>query len=330
MPEVGQELQEEKAGYVRRAPESPAAVVQGMAGFIHKVAQDDKDNLVGKMFKVFEAYVVSISDAHVENESRLEGIHQGPQTEDVLSQKTEQIFKRKFAKQASKQKLCVWSMSLLTQRKMFKQQDMGFKDPPILQQIQMDQQSVGIRDPPTLQISQNPIHINKGYNLINENRMNLKTQYNNIPQKQQQNLEQLIQESLCSLEADQLTDQETISKISKHVASIHPIGDPIDHSQSDSCITYQSGTGKEAQDTQIKSLLEEHQHLANIPIGGRLTHFVEAWKLIGADALVTRGIKAFWINTQAPQILERNMTNPVKIRSKDSQLDPSKLIDKEL
>ncbi|KAA6337379.1 MAG: hypothetical protein EZS28_052792, partial [Streblomastix strix] len=74
----------------------------------------------------------------------------------------------------------------------------------------------------------------------------------------------------------------------------------------------------------------EHQHPANIPIGGRLTHFVEAWKLIGADAVVTRGIKAFWINTQAPQILEKNMTNPVKIRSKDSQLALGKLIEKEL
>jgi hypothetical protein len=34
--------------------------------------------LVGKMFKVFEAAVVSVSDAQVERESRLEGVFQGP------------------------------------------------------------------------------------------------------------------------------------------------------------------------------------------------------------------------------------------------------------
>ncbi|KAA6353505.1 MAG: hypothetical protein EZS28_050968, partial [Streblomastix strix] len=75
------------------------AVVQGMAGPIHKVAQSDIDNLVGKTFKVFEASVGSVSDAQVERESRLEGIYQGQQTEDVLLQKPKQRFKRKTAKQ---------------------------------------------------------------------------------------------------------------------------------------------------------------------------------------------------------------------------------------
>ncbi|KAA6379080.1 MAG: hypothetical protein EZS28_025392 [Streblomastix strix] len=68
MPEVGPLLPEEKAGYARRALESSAAVVQEMAGLIHKVAQGETENLVGKMFKVFEAAVVSVSDAHVERE----------------------------------------------------------------------------------------------------------------------------------------------------------------------------------------------------------------------------------------------------------------------
>ncbi|KAA6387214.1 MAG: hypothetical protein EZS28_017257 [Streblomastix strix] len=99
MPEVGPLLPEEKAGYARRALESSAAVVQGIAGLIHKVAQGDTDNLVGRMFKVSEASIVSVSDAQVERESRLEGVYQGPQTEDVLSQKTEERFKRKSAKQ---------------------------------------------------------------------------------------------------------------------------------------------------------------------------------------------------------------------------------------
>ncbi|KAA6382964.1 MAG: hypothetical protein EZS28_021508, partial [Streblomastix strix] len=99
MPEVGPVLPEEKAGYARRALESSAAVVQGMTGLIHKIAQGDTDNLVVKMFKVFDASVVSVSDAQVERESRLEGIFQGPQTEDVMSQKTKERFKRKSAKQ---------------------------------------------------------------------------------------------------------------------------------------------------------------------------------------------------------------------------------------
>ncbi|KAA6357732.1 MAG: hypothetical protein EZS28_046741, partial [Streblomastix strix] len=96
---VGPLLPEEKAGYARRALESSAAVVQGIAGLIYKVAQGDNDNLVGKMFKVFEASVVSVSDAQVERESRLEGVYHGPQRDDVLSQKTKERFKRKSAKQ---------------------------------------------------------------------------------------------------------------------------------------------------------------------------------------------------------------------------------------
>ncbi|KAA6360637.1 MAG: putative reverse transcriptase, partial [Streblomastix strix] len=224
----------------------------------------------------------------------------------------------------------IWDPPILQQMIMMKEQDVGIRDPPILQQVMMDQQRVGIRDPLTLQISQNPININKRNNLIKENRMKLKAQVNRIPLEQRNDMEQLIKESLYFPEADQLTNQETISRISERVASTYPICSLIDHSQIDTCITYHSSTEKGDQDTQIKSLLEEHQHPANIPIGGRLTHFVDAWKLIGADALVTRGIKAFWINTQAPQILERNMTNPVKIRSKDSQLALGKLIEKEL
>ncbi|KAA6368105.1 MAG: hypothetical protein EZS28_036368 [Streblomastix strix] len=100
-------------------------------------------------------------------------------------------------------------------------------------------------------------------------------------------MEQLIQESLYFPEADQLTDQETISTISKRVSSMYPIGSLIDHSKTNAGITYHSGSELEDQNIQIKSLLEEHQHPANIPIGGRLTHFVDAQKLIDADALVT-------------------------------------------
>ncbi|KAA6354686.1 MAG: hypothetical protein EZS28_049788, partial [Streblomastix strix] len=84
----------EKAGYAWRALESSAAVVQRVAGITHKVARTNTDILVGKMFKVFEAAVVSLSNEQVEMESTLEGLHQGPQTEEVLSQRTRERFKR--------------------------------------------------------------------------------------------------------------------------------------------------------------------------------------------------------------------------------------------
>ncbi|KAA6373489.1 MAG: hypothetical protein EZS28_030986, partial [Streblomastix strix] len=363
--EVGPVLPEEKAGYARRVLESIAAVIQGIAGLIHKVVQDDKDDLVGKMFKVFEASVVSVSDAQVENESRLEGIHQSPQIEDVPSQKTKEIFKRKSAKQhliqthsTSANTICTESISPNKHHFTVKQHNSTQKpiSPKLGQQIEVVRWERDFFDPAKddkkavrwehvsfdpekeVQIAgcgdQVSTDLAVGYG--DQGSTNLAINLNGQAECGDQGSTDFADQlepnpqSLCSLEADQLTDQETISRICKHVASIHPIGDPIDHSQSDSCIIYHPGAEEEVQDTQIKSFLEEHQHSANIPIGGRLTHFVDAWKLIVVDALVTRGVKAFWINTQAPQILERNMSNPVKIRSKDRQLDPSKLIDKEL
>ncbi|KAA6400161.1 MAG: hypothetical protein EZS28_004309 [Streblomastix strix] len=56
----------ENASYTKTALESSAAMVQGMAGLIHKVALGNTNNLVGKMFKVFDAAIVSVSDAQVE------------------------------------------------------------------------------------------------------------------------------------------------------------------------------------------------------------------------------------------------------------------------
>ncbi|KAA6374456.1 MAG: hypothetical protein EZS28_030017, partial [Streblomastix strix] len=357
MPVVELLLLEEKAGYAWRALESSAAVVQGMAGLIHKVAQGETDNLVGKMFKVFEAAVVSVSDAQVERESRLEGVFQDPQTEDDLSLKTQERIKRKSAKQVidgrrdsvtpnqhhftvksnpsfrlkiidihvqqnSTQKPT--SSKLDQQIEAVRQEHVSF-DPA------KDVERAGCGDQGSIDLATNLDGLAEfGDQRSTENRMKLKVQDNRTPRKQQHNLEQLIQESLYTPEADQLTDQETISRISKHLASAHQFGFLIDHSQSNTCITYHPGEENEIQDTKIKSLLQEHQHPANIPTGGRLTHFVDAWKLIGVDALVTRGIKAFWINIQTPQIQEINMTNTVKIRSKDSQLALGKLIDKEL
>ncbi|KAA6384231.1 MAG: hypothetical protein EZS28_020242 [Streblomastix strix] len=99
MPEVGPILKEEGPGYARRSLESSAAVTQGMAMLINDAARNETDNLVGKMLKVFEASLISVADAQIERESRLDGVYQGPQTEDVLSQHTKERFKRKSAKQ---------------------------------------------------------------------------------------------------------------------------------------------------------------------------------------------------------------------------------------
>ncbi|KAA6370712.1 MAG: hypothetical protein EZS28_033760, partial [Streblomastix strix] len=82
--EVGNVLSDEKSGYTRKAHQSSADVVQGLAGFIHKVAQENTDNLVGKMFKVFETSILSVSDVQIGKEQKLEGAYQSSQTEDVL------------------------------------------------------------------------------------------------------------------------------------------------------------------------------------------------------------------------------------------------------
>ncbi|KAA6341089.1 MAG: hypothetical protein EZS28_052485 [Streblomastix strix] len=66
---------------------------------INDSARNETDNLVGKMLKVFEASLISVADAYIERESRLDVVYQGPQTEDVLSQHTKERFKRKSGKQ---------------------------------------------------------------------------------------------------------------------------------------------------------------------------------------------------------------------------------------
>ncbi|KAA6380317.1 MAG: hypothetical protein EZS28_024157 [Streblomastix strix] len=99
MPEVGPLLNEEGPDYARRALESSVAVTQGMAMLINDAARNDTKHLVGKMLKVFEASLVSVSDSQTERESRLEGVYQAPQTEDVLSQRTKERYKKKTAKQ---------------------------------------------------------------------------------------------------------------------------------------------------------------------------------------------------------------------------------------
>ncbi|KAA6395096.1 MAG: hypothetical protein EZS28_009380 [Streblomastix strix] len=80
----------------------------------------------------------------------------------------------------------------------------------------------------------------------------------------------------------------------------------------------------------IKYLLENHQTQTKWPIGGILIHFLDIWKLIKAETLITRGIKAYWIKKQSPVSLQSNITIPIQNRSKESQQALGLLIQKEL
>ncbi|KAA6367897.1 MAG: hypothetical protein EZS28_036576, partial [Streblomastix strix] len=59
-----------------------------------------------------------------------------------------------------------------------------------------------------------------------------------------------------------------------------------------------------------------HPHLQDLPIGGRLTHYISEWQKIGADTLVSRGIKAYQLHKEFPEILARNKCIPSQNRSK--------------
>ncbi|KAA6402422.1 MAG: hypothetical protein EZS28_002055 [Streblomastix strix] len=98
-PEVGPIQKKEGPWYARRQSESSAAVTQGMATLINDAARNETDNLVGKLHKVFEASLISVADAQLERESRLDDAFQEPRTEDVLSQHTEKRYKKNPGKQ---------------------------------------------------------------------------------------------------------------------------------------------------------------------------------------------------------------------------------------
>ncbi|KAA6372036.1 MAG: hypothetical protein EZS28_032438 [Streblomastix strix] len=99
VPEVGPLLKKKGLGYARKSLESAVAVTQAMVMLINDAAKNETNNLLGKMFKIFEASLVCIADLQIERESRLDGVNQGPQTEEVLSQKTKEKFKWKTRKQ---------------------------------------------------------------------------------------------------------------------------------------------------------------------------------------------------------------------------------------
>ncbi|KAA6395481.1 MAG: hypothetical protein EZS28_008992 [Streblomastix strix] len=99
MPEVGPIPKEEGPWNASRSLESSAPVTQAMVMLINDVASNETDNLVGKKLKVFEASLISVTDAQIERESILDGVYQGTQTEDIASQQTKERFKRKSGKQ---------------------------------------------------------------------------------------------------------------------------------------------------------------------------------------------------------------------------------------
>ncbi|KAA6353004.1 MAG: hypothetical protein EZS28_051469, partial [Streblomastix strix] len=82
-------------GLARSALEFAVAVNQGLASLIEDIARNNTNKLVGKMFKVWKASLVSVGDAQTECEFRLKGVYTGTQTEDVLSQSSKERFKRR-------------------------------------------------------------------------------------------------------------------------------------------------------------------------------------------------------------------------------------------
>jgi hypothetical protein len=63
VPKVEPALPEEKRGLARSALKSAVAVNQGVASLIEDIARNNTNKLVGKMFKVWEASLVSVGDA---------------------------------------------------------------------------------------------------------------------------------------------------------------------------------------------------------------------------------------------------------------------------
>ncbi|KAA6357575.1 MAG: hypothetical protein EZS28_046898, partial [Streblomastix strix] len=95
VPKVEPMLPEEKRGLAKSALESAVAVNQGVASLIEDITRKNTNKLVGKMFKVWEASLVSVGDAQTERESRLKGVYTEAQTEDVLSQSSKERFERR-------------------------------------------------------------------------------------------------------------------------------------------------------------------------------------------------------------------------------------------
>ncbi|KAA6368145.1 MAG: hypothetical protein EZS28_036329 [Streblomastix strix] len=139
----------------------------------------------------------------------------------------------------------------------------------------------------------------------------------------------VIQKSLYTPEVDQIVNQEIMTRINKRVLTTQLVGIPIYKRLTNTCVIHDFGI-VEIQDILINYQLEKYQYPENISIGGRLYRFIDALKLIGADSLITKGTNTFLIDTQAQYILEINITNIMKIRSKEIKFALGKLIMQEL
>ncbi|KAA6394672.1 MAG: hypothetical protein EZS28_009801 [Streblomastix strix] len=99
MLEIGRILKEERTEYAKGSLESSAAVTQRIAMQINDAARNETDNLGENILKAFEAPIVSVVDAQIERDLRLDGEFQNLQTEDVLPQYTQKRHKMKSGKQ---------------------------------------------------------------------------------------------------------------------------------------------------------------------------------------------------------------------------------------
>ncbi|KAA6399819.1 MAG: hypothetical protein EZS28_004658 [Streblomastix strix] len=154
-------------------------------------------------------------------------------------------------------------------------------------------------------------------------------------------MEQFIQESmyppqinLSNIDLQYLNHQILLVDTTRLV-SASQIGITIPNIRNQQDFTQQLFSDQQYQTSELPAdikflLCQVNSAQINWPIGGRLIHFLDIWKLIKADVLITRGIKAYWINKQAPQIMELNMTVPNQRRSKESEMALGLLIQKEL
>ncbi|KAA6383693.1 MAG: hypothetical protein EZS28_020778 [Streblomastix strix] len=94
-PKVKPAFSEKKRGLIWITLEFAVGINQRIASMIEDIARNSTSNLMGKIFKVWEAQSVSVNDAQTDHESRLKSIYTGAQSEEVFSKSLEERFKRK-------------------------------------------------------------------------------------------------------------------------------------------------------------------------------------------------------------------------------------------
>ncbi|KAA6362755.1 MAG: hypothetical protein EZS28_041718, partial [Streblomastix strix] len=362
--------QPQKIGDVRMGPNGGFMMRKGEA--VHVAfdmwRQVDTDNLVGKMFKVFEASVVSVSDAQVERESRLEGVFQGPQTEDVLSQKTKERFKRKSAKQVIDGRRAYTSFTsnqyhftaksnpsprlnrtYLNAHQNSTQQSISSKSGEQIEAVCWKRNSFDPADELNKAVCWEHVSFDPAKDVErarcgDQGSTDLAAEcgdqgstdlaVNDNDERagcgDQGSTDLAINDNVRAGCGDQGSTDLAISQDGLAECGDQGSTDSADQLESNQYQQKKQPDKGKQDETETKQTLVQPTilHPANIPIGGRLTHFVDAWKLIGADALVTRGIKAFWIITQAP-LNPRKKHDQFRQDKVERQLISSRQIDRE-